>query len=799
MNRLGLNLFDNRHIKNSIFVLFAIIAIYTLSSLVLADNIVLNIGVDASNYIGGNNIKVYGFAFQSMSFISYANVSVKLINSEGITVFETTEVSDRFSFFASTFPAPYIAGQYDVVVTILETSATKSISITVPLPVQNIAAMQVELVEDSFVISSFNAPEDYSIIVNPAMMDTKATVYTQNTKQYYILLENTTGRYDRLYIDEDSDFTSNTNYLEEGSSVKIADEKYSIWYIDPKGNFVIFAKRIKHVFEPPQTQSELLVLALDSEADPILHKNIVMNLIDSEGNIEQSNILLGQTGQFGLLSTTLQLSQSPGTHTMVFNDNLATESYRIELFGLKVSVVDASGNPVFKVYPGDTIFMKASVFSSDDTLITEDLEKTEAKISGHKTLEKFILNPYIDGIFTGSYTIPTDIKGKFLVQFKFKYQDTQEVRKINFEIEEYDLSAYPISADFSTANIFAPGQENAIIISGKGTKDKKRIKLEDMTDDCDISNIIVKALYDKNNIDIFQEEIYRTLSISDYIFEKNIPNTIRNHLKKDYGDKSCVIIFNTPDTGGIYRLVASVNIDDEIKTISTSFKVDDMYLDIKQISFDENNNIIVPGSRVYFEVTATDALTGVIIPSEDIISADIIKTTIHDSKYIVTENMVDIEINSSYSENTTLVSFIANDSVTGYHSVEFRIYAEVTHNDGDYIVDATGYGQFREQMHTIKVTLEDPDKIYANTKDDVNMIVEIFGLSNNKGESLEVSIKKIINKMTGKKITSNSSCTMIETNCTIVIESPYSGWSNGGYYVTIDIDGDDEYTYGWFK
>ncbi len=798
MDASRLNISDKRSARYSIFLLFAIMAIYALSSPVLAEDMVLNIGVDSTTYMAGENITVVGFAYIGQYFVNDVNVTISLVDSESVTVMENTETTHMFGFFFTVLKAPAVAGEYDVVVTILNTTAITPITITVPVSVIEIAEMRTELVGDSFVVSSFGTPEDNSVTVNPLMMNPKAAVYTYNTEQYYVVLENTTDTYDRLYIDDDSDFTSNERYFEEGSTVKIGDDKYSIWYIDPKGDFVIFAERIKHVFESPDTQSNLLVLALDSDSDPISDQEIIMDLIDAEGNIESSDVSIGQTGEFGILNTPLQLSQVPGTHTMIFNDGLATDSYRIEVFGLKVSVVDASGNPIYKVAPGDTIFMNALVFGQDGTLIIEGLEKTEAKVSGHKTLEKFILTPDADGVFTESYTIPTDVKGKFSVQFKFMYQETQEVRMIRFEVENHDLKMYQISADFSIANSFAPGQENAVIISGKDTKDKKHIKLYDMTDGCNASKITVDSIYDRTDDDVFDGE-YRTSSISDYMAEKGMSNTIRNRLKNDYGDRSCVIIFNTPETGGIYRLVSSVTLDDEIKTTSTSFRVDDVYLDIEQVSFDGNNNIVVPGSRVYFEVTATDALTGEVIPAENIISADIVTVTVSDTKDIVTENMVDIEIDTTYSADTALVSFIANDSIAGYHSVEFRIDVNVIREGTEKTVDATDYSSFREQMYTVKVTLEEPDRIYEGTTDNVNMNVEVIGFSS-VTEGLEVSVETILSKKTGKKINSDSSCTItMDNNCTMIIESPKSGWAQGGYSVKLDIDDQKEYTYGWFR
>lgn len=786
----------------SIFLLFVFMVIFIQSSFVLASDIVLTIGTDSTNYMAGDDIIILGAAY-SDSYISYTNISISLVNSESISLSENIVTSDKFGFFDIIITAPYVAGTYDVVVTILNTTATIPISITVPISVIEIAEIKAELVEDSFVVSSFGAPEDSSIIVDPAMVDAKAAVYTIDTEDYYMILENVTGVYDRLYMDDDSDFTGadDDNYFVEGSTVKIADQKYSVWYIDPKGDFVIFAKRIRHVFEPPYTQSNILVLALDSDKDPISDQEITMDVFDAEGNLELSGIPVGQTGQFGILSTTLQLSTVPGTHTMIFNNGLATESYRIEIFGLKVSVVDASGNAVYKVSPGDTIFMEASVFGQD-ALIVDGIQKAEAKVSGHKTLEKLILTPDTDGVFKGSYTIPADVKGKFSVQFKFMYQDTQEVRKVRLEVEDHDLSLYPISADFSPVNSFAPGQESAMIISGKGTKDKKRIKLDAMTDNCNASMFDFEAIYDKAGVDVSDGE-YRVMTISDYMSENDISNTIRNRLKKDYGDKSCVVTFNAPDNGGIYRLVTSVTLADEIRNAAASFKVDDIYLDIEQIPLSGIDKTILPGDRVYFKVTAKDAVTGLAIPAEKIISASIQKVTVHNTKDIVTENMTYLEIDRTYSTDTVLVSFIADDFMTGYHSVEFLIRANVIRYGAEKTVDTIGYSHFREQRYMVQVIQREQDRTYAGTDDDVAMIVNVTGLSSFTGEGLEVEVDRILSKKTGKKINSDAVCTIGNTSsCMLILESPKSGWSDGGYSVKLeidDLDGMDEHAYGWFN
>ena len=799
MNVLNQNSLNKKCVRSSFILLFVLLAIFAQSSSVWASDMILTISTDDTNYLAGDDIIVNGVAF-FLPYVEDNEISISLINSEGTTITENIETTERM-FYNTVLQAPFVAGMYEVVVTILNTTKSLNVSITVPVSVIEIAEIKTELVEDSFVVSSFGAPEDNSILTDPSMTMAKATIYTIDTNEYYMILENVTGIYDRLYIDNEPDFTGSDDdsYFVEGSTIKIADEKYSVWHIDPKGDFVIFAKRIKHVFEPPYTQTNLLLLGLDANKNPLPNQEITMDIFDAESNIELSDIVVGNTGEFGILNTQLQLLQIPGTHTMIFNDGLATESYRIEIFGLKVSVVDASGNPVYKVAPGDKIFIESSVFGQD-TLIVDNIQKSEAKISGHKTLEKLTLIADTDGVFKGEYTIPTDVKGKFSVQFKFMYQDTQEVRKIRFEVENHDLTLYPISADFSPINSFAPGQESVMIISGKGTKDKKFIKLDSMTDNCNKSMFDFEAIYNLAGVDV-SDNLYDISTMSDYMYDNSISNKIRNRLKNDYGDMSCVLKFNAPDTGGIYKLITSVTLDDEKRTATISFKVDDIYLEVEQISIGGVNNTILSGGRVYFKVTAKDAVTGLTIPAEKIISASIQKVTVSDTRDIVTENMTSLEVDNSYSTDTALVSFIVNDSITGYHSVELFIKVNVTRDNVEKTVSTTGYSLFREQKYKVQVNQQEQDMIYEGTTDDVAMVVNVTGVSS--GEGLEVEVDKILSKTTGKKINSDASCTVGNTSsCILTIESPKAGWSSGGYSVKLiinDLKGMVEQIYGWFN
>ena len=628
------------------------------------------------------------------------------------------------------------------------------------------------------------------------MEDVLAAVYTIGSDNYYMILENVSDSYNRLYVSNDADFTfsgDDGHYLEEGSVLKIGEQKYTVWYIDPKGNFIVFAKRIRHVFEPLYLETGLLVLALDSDGDPIYNAEIRIDVFDSEDNIEIFNFSVGYTDTNGILSTTLQLSQLPGTHSIIFNDGLAYESYRIELFSLIVSIVDTSDNPVDKVSPGDTIFMKASVLDSEGSLIVDDVEKSEVKISGHGTLEKMILSPDSDGVFRGSYNIPASAKNKYLVQFKFMYGGTQEVRNIHIEVDNNHLSLYPISA-FGLSGSLAPGQSSAMIISGSDIKHKNRINLYNMTDGCDASAISLEAIYD-NNVDVSDGE-YQLFRLSDYVSLAAMPKDVRNRLKHDYGDKSCVIVFNAPDAGGIYRLAVSVSIDGDAKEVSSSIRVNDVF-----VSIVSPEGTVLPGERAYFAVSAQDALTGDNISAEDIVSASLLKVTARGTGDIVTESMIDIEINNSYSEHAALVSFVANDSVMGYHSVEFRLKINVTRDGTEKTVDAAGYGGFREQMYAAKVYIQEPDRIYAGTYDDVAMVMEVS--SSLPVGGLTVSLDKLSSKRTGGKIKEVSSCiTGSDGSCVILLGCPKKGWSGGGYSAVFKIegqDGMDEHVYGWFR
>ncbi|MCK5372968.1 MAG: hypothetical protein KAJ20_01395, partial [Candidatus Aenigmarchaeota archaeon] len=587
-----------------ILLFFALMSTCALSAPVFAESVIIYMETDASNYMAGDDILVKGISYgYDGNFVGYTDIYVTLVDSSGTTIENNTETTDFVGYFESILHAPDIAGLYNVTVTIIDTTAAIPITVTVIVSVVDIAEMRAELVEDSFVVSSFGAPEDYSITPDPSMEDVMAAVYTD----YYMLLENVSESYDRLYVSNDANFTfsgDDGHYLEEGSALNIGDQKYTVWYIDRKGNFVVFAKRIRHVFEPPYPETDLLVLALDSNSTPIYNTEIRMDVFDSEDNIEIFNFSVGYTDTNGILSTTLQLSPLPGTHSIIFNDGLAYESYRIELFSLIVSIVDTSDNPVNKVSPGDTIFMKASVLGSEGTPVTDDVEKSEVKISGHGTLEKMILSPDSDGVFRGSYIIPSSAKNKYLVQFKFMYNSKQEVRNIHIEVDSNDLSMYPISTGFGLSGSLAPGASSAMIISGSDTKNKNRIDLYGMTDGCDKSAISLDAIYDNNNIDVSDGE-YQLFRLSDYVNYAAIPKDVRNRLKHDYGDKSCVIVFNAPDIGGIYKLAVSVSMDGDAKEVSSSFRVNDVFVNI--VSPD---GAVLPGERAYFTVSAQDALTG---------------------------------------------------------------------------------------------------------------------------------------------------------------------------------------------
>ncbi|MCK4927452.1 MAG: hypothetical protein KAS11_03225, partial [Candidatus Aenigmarchaeota archaeon] len=336
---------------------------------------------------------------------------------------------------------------------------------------------------------------------------------------------------------------------------------------------------------------------------------------------------------------------------------------------------------------------------------------------------------------------------------------------------------------------------SAMIISGSDTKNKNRIDLYGMTDGCDKSAISLDAIYDNNNIDVSDGE-YQLFRLSDYVNYAAMPKDVRNRLRYDYGDKSCVIVFNAPDMGGIYRLAVSVNIDGDAKEVSYSIRVNDVF-----VSIVSPDGTVLPGERAYFAVSAQDALTGNNISAEDIVSASLLKVTARSTGDIVTESMIDVEIDNSYSEHAALVSFVANDSVMGYHSVEFGLKINVIRDGTEKTVDAVGYGGFREQMYAAKAYPQEPDRIYAGTCDDVAMIVEVTGSQSVEG--LIVSLDKLSSKRTGGKIKEISSCvTDSDGSCIIILEHPKKCWSGGGYSAVFKIegmDGMDEHVYGWFR
>ena len=639
---------------------------------------------------------------------------------------------------------------------------------------------------------------------------------------YSIIIENTSSKYDTIYIDDDNNMTfSNATdttkpyrSLKEGSSLNIADKKFTVWYIDPKGNFTILIEKITPIFGVADNDSKMIVLALDSEKSPVV-TDITVDFVDSEGTINISDKVLGSTDSNGILETTFNLSSDAGTHNIIFNDGLGFNSYNVERFKMKVAVTNEYGDPIYMMSPGDTIFLKTSLLDiSTGMVIIDDTVEAEAKVSGPSILEKLTLSDNNNGIYTNNYTIPASKDGEFSVQFKTRYNNYQQVMKIKFKVKDYELFMMPVSMEKGPSEGFAPGENGTLFITGITLTTGNFVNISGDTNNCDSTDVRLKGIYNKAGVDK-SEGNYTNYNLSEYFsyiaeeLNGSIDPFIQKEIKTYFGENVCVILFTAPETEGVYTIETELNISGKIENINAPINVQDVFIYSYSASDDGRyQDAISPGSNINLVMDIYDSLTGEKISNNKIISAELIEVIAESSDEIVTNNMLDVHFNNSFTKygNLAALSFTANDSIMGHHFVSFKVFVNVTRSGSEKTVEAIGTGWFQAKMYRVWAYPVREKGNYFDNDDTISMNVKVTDASGSNGkEGISVTLDEVIYRPTWesiKNIDANTCQTDDSGECILTISAPSSGWSSGGYLVRAKITDDNDvndYGQGWFE
>ncbi|MCK4927430.1 MAG: hypothetical protein KAS11_03115, partial [Candidatus Aenigmarchaeota archaeon] len=136
-------LYAGKPARYMILLFFALISACALSAPVFAEDITLSIMTDSTTYVAGENITVWGSAMMFPYPVSYVNISISLIDPSGEIVEQIIDVTGEYGDFRSILHAPYVAGLYNVTVTVINATTTVPITITVLVSVIDIAEMRV--------------------------------------------------------------------------------------------------------------------------------------------------------------------------------------------------------------------------------------------------------------------------------------------------------------------------------------------------------------------------------------------------------------------------------------------------------------------------------------------------------------------------------------------------------------------------------------------------------------------------------------------------------------------------------
>ncbi len=759
----------------------------------------------AAGFIGAQSV-FYDVGLSSHTYAPAANISLsgKLLNGTSLapdgTIVNFTITNGSYSstystntsggLFSKVLVAPNGIGNYN-----LTLASSGNASLILGLEVSTLSDIYLSIVNTTIFVplssSTLGITADSSVTGSK-----KYANFTFQSTTYFVIVENTSTIFDKVYVDDDnnlnfSDSSDNvppSKYLQKDSQLTLGSKSFFVHFISPYGSVLVLAERVTPIFNGTGNETyNILALTLDSNGEITPSVPLNFTFTDASGNVESNYAggLNGTSSSYGNFTVQVNASSSGGLHHIVANDRDHISTF-VQKFTLKADILDAEGNPAAIATPSSPLTLRLSVLNSSGSISAANVT---ARIFTPSTTSTSSLT-FVSNLsqYNGSY-VPTEV-GEYSVEFQASFAGTNQTLRLQFQVRNYQFFIFPVSTQKGQSDGFAPRDQGAIFVSGRTLSDGSFANLTSLTNNCNASLVKLVGMFDSSGLNKFNGT-YTVLLFSSFISSVSLPSFVQDEIKTQFGENPCVIKFTAPEKVGVYDVQVNVNISGTDNELHSSVGVQDIFVHASPVgSSGEFSFAITPGSRVYLSINAYDPVTGSQISPSKILSASLVEV-FSQSGGAVTHKMLN-ESFSTTSRGATL-SFVANDSTTGFHFVKFRLSANVTRSGSEVTTEAVGEGWFQEKLYQIfaypaggKFGFKPFGSDNSTAK---NITVEVYdGSGRNPKQSVKVDLSKVrnfqafsdVSTATASRCTTNANGT-----CTLSITKTDGPWQSGGYDVEV--------------
>ena len=823
-------------LSNVVLAIFAASFIFVISipATFAGTDRIIQAGLDSTIYNPGDNITVSGVVYNSSGGISGTSVNITILNSTWSKSYSNT--TDSQGKYSMTLSAPTQEEKYSIEV------SSGTVSVSVPLIVSTISDILVTLVNETIIIDLEGYNSTMIAGVDSEINTTAARTgkFSYGSKDYYVIAtKDDTGEYATVHMDDDNilwfnNTDTNTGrpmlkFLEEDSMINFGEKQFNIIYIDPQGSEIILAEKIRPIFSGGESIN-VLALALNKSGSPLSDANLSMAVYYDNTSLKSPSKSIGTTTSNGMISLPYQVGTEGGIFHIAINE-IGHVSYNVRTFILRVEMLTPEGVPVYVTEPDAPMNVTISVLNtSTNQPIKEDFT---VNVTGSGPDGSFKDQVYLkNGSATEKINAPP-LTGTYTVKFEVSYNGAIQDIVIRFDVKQstgFELYTFPLAKNKGPSQGFAPGEPGAILVGARKSGTGDIMDLYSLTDSG--KNVTLVGIFDKNGDNVLTGG-YQVINITEFFsnpsYAADAPEFLKEDMKREFGNNSCVILLTVPENNGIYDVKISTTIGNMTEYDSSVVSVQDIFIFADPINGETGNFqwAIGPGGTVTLMINAYDPTTGSPIPAANITSAYLIEVFAQESG-VVTDEMV----NESFSVKTingvkyATITFVANDSVMGDHFVRLKVTANITRNGVTETVEAIGDGWFQTKMYSVWVYPSGDSMGTFGSDSTVDMTVEVRDAAGSSGISgAVVSLDSVIYSRTWEKVpgiyssvgsTDPVRCTTAEaTNtspagtCTLSFVAPQGWnytWKGGGYELRVVVNKTDEqgqtitdYGHGWFE
>lgn len=763
-------------------------------------------GIDSSNYPEGATMTVSGRVINGSVGEGNVSVAISISNSSSIVSTHTTSTDINGTFLTS-IPAPP-PGSYVITASAIG-ETTSGLSFTVS-GVAELREIRIKFTDSVVGISLSQAHGITGTGIDTSTM--KGGNVTINGTVFYFLAERVNGIYSRLYVDNDNNFSIGTtdsdgmstigNLVEE-SKIKLGNDTYSVWYIDPAGNSTILIKQ--RTSFSISTSTNVTALALNGRGSPV-SVNLTYELIADNGTLLDSEVL-GVTNIFGYITKPFVTPGTPGVYNVVFN-GMSTASFNIETAEIFGDVLSSEGTTKRTFARGD-IGMGVAVVRDKAT----GRAISNASVIARITNPDGVINTYtmVYNNDTGRYNVTIHVSndglmGKYNIEYRATLPNGDTIQAYaSFAVRGYEIYLKPVSPNKPDVEGFAPNENGFIFISGIDMANGDQANIVGLTDNASRSKYTFRILNDTGR-DVTRG--WNTMSLTRFFETQSVPPWIRDEIVRKAGRNASVINFTAPSLTGIYYARITLDLNGTVESASTTIGVQTLF--VRGEPVDRNGMFtpwISPNTNVTLMIRAFDPAGRQELPAANITDVGLTEVWSEGADDTVTNSMRNVQLVSISTWGTEQkgIKFFVNESFTGFHRVKFWINATV----GGTTTIAIGEGWF--EIRLLEVFAFPENYRSFGSGGPINLTVQVRDSSRNPVGGAVVAVSEIHSGRDYGLVDYNTSSASATTNSTTGSATLSILPSNGSYFrsgfynvrvrVTAEVQGQQitDYGYGWFE